>query len=223
MPTMITESTALPNVRSAGIRPAWNQMAAVVSIPLPLDSCRSRSCPAPVTSPAASNTMMWRHGPACCAAPKMSVPEPAHARRWTTSSSRVSAAALTPVPIPVRTTASQKSTAPGRRSVEGIMSRGLVDYAPGLIRIVPGYGWSGSASYRLDVFLKNHTVLVHDECLDPGDSILRRPSHQPKTTHKLTLHQVTARAARRVRTLPVENPEVIPVIRLRRLFWTVPC
>ena len=37
MPTMTTESKALPKVRKAGIRPAWNQIAAVVSIPLPLD------------------------------------------------------------------------------------------------------------------------------------------------------------------------------------------
>jgi hypothetical protein len=51
MPTSNTESTALPNVRNAGIRPAWNQMAAVVSMPFPLESCLRRSCPALFQSP----------------------------------------------------------------------------------------------------------------------------------------------------------------------------
>ena len=37
MPTMITDSTALPSVRSVGKRPAENQIAAVMSMLLPLD------------------------------------------------------------------------------------------------------------------------------------------------------------------------------------------
>ena len=122
MPTMITESTALPRVRNAGIRPAWNQMAAVVSIPLPLDRRLRMICPAPITIPAPSNTRMCRHAPACSAACNRSVPVPFHIKRCTISSSRVSAAAATPVPIPVSTTASQKGLAPGWASVGGIAS-----------------------------------------------------------------------------------------------------
>ena len=52
MPTMTIDSTALPIVRSAGSRPAWNQIAAVMSMPLPLDSRVSSHWPAAVTSPA---------------------------------------------------------------------------------------------------------------------------------------------------------------------------
>ena len=120
MPTMITESTALPIVRQAGIRPAWNQIAAVVSIPLPLDRCFRMICPAPVTRPAPSRTRMCRHAPACWAASNMSVPFPPHIRRWTSSSNRVSAAAPMPVPIPVSTTANQKRMAPELVRAEGI-------------------------------------------------------------------------------------------------------
>jgi hypothetical protein len=52
MPTIITDSTALPRVRKAGSRPAWNQMAAVMSMPLPLDKRVSKIWPAPVSTPA---------------------------------------------------------------------------------------------------------------------------------------------------------------------------
>lgn len=64
MPTMTTESKALPKA-SPGIRPAWNQIAAVVLMPLPLDRCFRTICPAPVTRPAPSSTRMCRHAPAC--------------------------------------------------------------------------------------------------------------------------------------------------------------
>ncbi len=43
MPTITIDSTALAKVRNAGSRPAWNQMAAVMSMPLPLSSRLSRS------------------------------------------------------------------------------------------------------------------------------------------------------------------------------------
>jgi len=43
MPTVTTDSTALPSVRSAGSRPAWNQIADVTSMLLAADSRPSTS------------------------------------------------------------------------------------------------------------------------------------------------------------------------------------
>ena len=65
MPTMTIDSTALPSVRNVGSRPAWNQIAAVISMPLPLVSRVSSHWPAAVTSPAARSKATWRKGLAC--------------------------------------------------------------------------------------------------------------------------------------------------------------
>ena len=51
MPTTTMDSTALPSVRSAGRRPAENQIAAVMSMPLPLDSRVRINWPAPCDQP----------------------------------------------------------------------------------------------------------------------------------------------------------------------------
>ncbi len=56
MPTTTTESVAVASVRSAGSRPAKFTMASVMSMLLPLASCRTSSCPTPVTAPAANRT-----------------------------------------------------------------------------------------------------------------------------------------------------------------------
>ena len=52
MPTMTIDSTALPSVLSAGMRPARNQIAVVTSMLLPLVSRVMSHWPRPVTSPA---------------------------------------------------------------------------------------------------------------------------------------------------------------------------
>lgn len=122
MPTMTIDSTALPRVRRAGSRPAENQIAAVMSMPLPLDKRPSMICPASVTTPALSSTRMCPQGPARAAA-SSSVPGPGHIRCCTTPSRRVSAAAPMPVAIPVSSTASQNRTAPGCTSVAGTRLR----------------------------------------------------------------------------------------------------
>ena len=57
---MTIDSTALPIVRSAGSRPASNQIAAVISMPLPLVSRVSSHWPAAVTSPASEKQSTWR-------------------------------------------------------------------------------------------------------------------------------------------------------------------
>ena len=56
MPTMTIDSTALPSVLSVGMRPAWNQIAAMVSMLLPDERRVSSHCPAAVTTPAARST-----------------------------------------------------------------------------------------------------------------------------------------------------------------------
>jgi hypothetical protein len=68
---MITDSKALPNVRSDGNRPAENQIAEVISILLPLGRPTSTNCPMPVTIPAPVNAMMCRQMPARVAASRM--------------------------------------------------------------------------------------------------------------------------------------------------------
>ena len=120
IPTTKIERMALPSVRTPGSLPAWNQMAAVVSMPLALVSCFRMIWPAPVTKPAPSSARMWRSAPAWTAASRMLVPEPFHVRCWTSSSSRVSAAAPMPVVIPVSTIAGQKLAAAGCRRLKGI-------------------------------------------------------------------------------------------------------
>ena len=122
MPTMMTESTALPSVRNAGMRPAKNQIAAVVSIPLPLDKRRRTICPTPVNTPAPRSTSRCRPALACSAAFRRLVPEPFQSTRWTNSSKAVNAAAPKPVLTPISRTASQNGAARGRVRLDGIAS-----------------------------------------------------------------------------------------------------
>jgi hypothetical protein len=105
---MTIDRVALPSVRSFGSRPAWNQIAALMSMALPLESLVNSSCPAPVTNPAPVRTMMCQQGGACDAPWSRSIPGPPQIACCTSSSNFVSAAAARPVPIPVSTTASQK-------------------------------------------------------------------------------------------------------------------
>ena len=120
MPTMTIDSTALPSVRSAGRRPAWNQIAAVISMPLPLVSRVSSHWPKPMRSPAPSSNATWRDGLACRAASNSADGSAAPQASFCTALNKsVRAAAPRPAHKPVRTTASQKRSAPGSRSVAG--------------------------------------------------------------------------------------------------------
>ena len=76
MPTTRTDSTALPSVRTAGSRPAWNQMAAVMSMLFALDSRTSTSCPAPVNTPAPASTATRHQAGDLAAASSRSIPAP---------------------------------------------------------------------------------------------------------------------------------------------------
>ena len=107
MPTTTIDSTALPSVRSAGRRPAWNQIAAMMSMPLPLFSRTSRSWPNPVTSPAPSSTATCHQAAVRDAASSRSNPAPGHSVCCTNPSNSVSTTAPSPVPTPVSATASQ--------------------------------------------------------------------------------------------------------------------
>ena len=68
MATITIDRTAVPSVLHAGMRPAWNQIAAVTSMLLPLVSRVNRNWLTLVASPAASSNPMWRSGLACQAA-----------------------------------------------------------------------------------------------------------------------------------------------------------
>ena len=113
MPTMITDSKALPKVRSVGSRPAENQIAEVISMLLPAGRLTSKICPIPVTIPAPVNMMTWRQKPAPVAACRRSTFAGGQTQCCTVVRTNVSAAAPTPAPIPIRTTASQKRLAAG--------------------------------------------------------------------------------------------------------------
>jgi len=104
IPTMTTESSALPNVRSAGSRPAENQIADVISMLLPLDNC---------TTPAPIKTRAWRQAPALAAASRMFAFVEGQTQDCTAESKRLSATAPIPAPSPIRITANQKRVAPG--------------------------------------------------------------------------------------------------------------
>jgi hypothetical protein len=132
MPTMMTERIALPSVRHAGRRPAWNQIAAVISIPLPLDSRVRSNCPAAVINPAPTRAARWRQGGAWAAACSTSSPSPPHTNCCAASSNPVSAAAAKPVPAPVRMTASQNPAAPRLAKMGGSFcppGKGFSDFA----------------------------------------------------------------------------------------------
>jgi len=88
MPTRKIESIALPKVRSGGNRPAENQMAALISIPLPLDRPDRSNCPKPVRKPAPSRMRRCRANDALAAASYHDDPAPGHATRCTHCSSR---------------------------------------------------------------------------------------------------------------------------------------
>ena len=68
MPTMTIDSTALAKVRNTGRRPAPNQIAAVISMLLPLERRTSAIWPTPVMSPAMTSTATWCHAGAVAAA-----------------------------------------------------------------------------------------------------------------------------------------------------------
>ena len=113
MPTMITDSRALPKVRSAGSRPAENQIAEVISMLLPVGRLTSTSCPMPVTTPAPVKAMTWRQKPEWVAASRIFAFAEGQTHCWTVLRTKVSAAALTPAPMPIRTTAIQNRLAAG--------------------------------------------------------------------------------------------------------------
>ena len=138
MPTMTIDSTALPSVLSAGMRPARNQIAVVTSMLLPLVSRVMSHWPRPVTSPAPSSMAMWSRGLAFRAASSSAdgsaTPQ---ASSCTTLNSQVRAAAPRPAQRPVRTMAIQKRIAPGSRSVAGTFAP-VVAPAPEEADRVPG-------------------------------------------------------------------------------------
>ena len=114
MPTMTIEMTALPRVRRVGIRPAWNQIAAVMSIPLPLESQGQQPLPCSRQYPGAEQE---QNVPRRARAPRrlcqlrrvMSTP----ASPCTSFRSAVRSAKPFPAATPVRTTANQNRGAPG--------------------------------------------------------------------------------------------------------------
>ena len=122
MATMTSESAALPSVRKAGIRPAENHSAVVVSMALPEVRRLSRSCPSPVSRPAPTTTSIRRSGGARCAAARMLAPGDAQARCWIANSADVSSAAPAPAPTPVSATTIQNRAAPGWRRDPGMPS-----------------------------------------------------------------------------------------------------
>lgn len=83
-------------------------MAAVMSMPLPLDNPVSSYWTTPTRMPAPASVATCRTGVAKDAACSRSRPAPPQARCWVSSSRPVNAAAASPVPAPVSTTASQK-------------------------------------------------------------------------------------------------------------------
>ena len=121
MPTIRIESVALNRVRNFGRRPAWNQIAAVMSMPLALDRRVISNWPAPVSNPAAVSTTKCFHGGAWEAACSRSSPAPPQIRCCVSSSRPVSAAAARPVPIPVSTTANQNPALSRRARIGWIM------------------------------------------------------------------------------------------------------
>ena len=125
MPTITIDSSALPSVLNVGNRPAWNQIAAVMSMPLPLESRVKSHWPAPVMRPAENSSAMWRPGEAALAASVSAEGSPApQASCWTALRRAVSSAAPMPAARPVRTTANQKRNAPASRSEPGTSDSG---------------------------------------------------------------------------------------------------
>ena len=68
MATITIDSTAVPSVLQGGTRPAWNQIAAVTSMLLPLVRRFNSHWLKLVASPAASSRPTWRSGLASRAA-----------------------------------------------------------------------------------------------------------------------------------------------------------
>ncbi len=218
MPTMMIDSTALPIVRSAGSRPASNQIAAVMSMPLPLVSRVSSHWPAAVTSPAARSKATWRTGLAFLAASSSAegslVP---HASAWTALNNSVRRAAPRPAPSPVRATAIQKRGAAGSRSDVGapapasgratsvaadldpFSSSGLRDQGSGWIRARPSKRLAREAALRKGDRAINLRVL--------RPSIKRKP------------HELRRLAPRRA---PVsEAPKPVAIIMGSQSDWAV--
>ena len=93
-----------------------------------------------------------------------------------------------------------------------------------MVRVEAGDRQRRLAWNRRDIFLINHAVLIHHERVDSSHSIFCGPRHQPEPANKLTFYEVIVRSLRRVGALPIENVEIVSVVRFGlSLLRTVPC
>ena len=63
------------------------------------------------------------------------------------------------------------------------------------------------------ILLVDDSCVVDEECLDTGNAIFGRPAYQCEATNHLAFHDVVVSAARCLRPLGGQNPEIIAVIR----------
>src|SRR5271154_787093 len=90
----------------------------------------------------------------------------------------------------------------------------LVHRHPGLVRVVTVYRSGQIGRGRSQVALIHDTVLIQDKRVNSRHAIFGRPRPQRKAADHRVLRKVVVLPARSVRTLGLQNAEIITVIRL---------
>src|SRR5260370_3918783 len=85
----------------------------------------------------------------------------------------------------------------------------LLYRAPACIGIELAHCCCGFSCRRPQVLLEQHAILVDDEGHYSRIAVLRRISHEGKSTNHLPIHDVILRAARRVNALPGQHVEEV--------------
>src|SRR5205807_1300484 len=94
------------------------------------------------------------------------------------------------------------------------MSQLLVNRAPGLIGIEALHALKRLQRIGPEVLLVNDSVLANDERLHTCDPVFCRRSRERKPTDHGTLYEKIHLSHRRGGTLPLQNLEIVAVIRL---------
>ncbi len=84
-----------------------------------------------------------------------------------------------------------------------------------VIRIEPGHPLGEHRRRRPEILLIDLAVLVDDERHHPGAGPVRRPRDQPEAAEHQPVRDVVVGATRGMRTLALQNMEVISMIGLR--------
>src|SRR5688572_25930456 len=93
------------------------------------------------------------------------------------------------------------------------MSR-LLDRAPGPVRVEPLHLRELVERRRAEIFLVDHAVVTDDEGLEAGDAIRGRRGHQREAPDHHLVHHEVQLAERCRRSLPLQNLEEVPAVRL---------